>query len=86
MVHIDIFLECVIMRNDRFHMIGVLCLFYTIIDDMDITSSDETISFPIFNCYKIYGCKYKYIIMIICRIKTRELIKILITTVSEIVN
>ena len=41
------------------------CASFIIIDDMDITSSDETISFPIFNCYKIYGCKYKYIMMII---------------------
>ena len=64
MVHIDIIVEFVIMRMTASISLG-FCASFIIIDDMDITSSDETISFPIFNCYKIYGCKYKYIIMII---------------------
>ena len=64
MVHIDIIVEFVIMRMTASISLG-FCASFFIIDDMDITSSDETISFPIFNCYKIYGCKYKYIMMII---------------------
>ena len=64
MVHIDIIVEFVIMRMTASISLG-FCASFTIIDDMDITSSDETISFPIFNCYKVYGCKYKYIMMII---------------------
>ena len=84
MVHIDIIVEFVIMRMTASISLG-FCASFIIIDDMDITSSDETISFPIFNCYKIYGCKNK-IHYDDNRIKTRELIKILITTVSGIEN